>query len=83
MEVQAEISANKLAAKVGTRMTVLTDDTVEGETEKEDVTIASSSSDAPEIDGLVYIEGELLESGQFAEVEITHADEHDLWAKLV
>ena len=83
MEVQAEISANKLAAKVGTRMTVLTDDTVEGETEKEDVTIARSSSDAPEIDGLVYIEGELLESGQFAEVEITHADEHDLWAKLV
>jgi len=83
MEVQAEISANKLAAKVGTRMTVLTDDTVEGETEKEDVTIARSSSDAPEIDGLVYIEGELLESGQFAEVEITHADEHDLWGRLV
>lgn len=83
MEVQAEISANKLAAKVGTRITVLTDDTVEGETEKEDVTIARSSSDAPEIDGLVYIEGELLESGQFAEVEITHADEHDLWGRLV
>jgi len=83
MEVQAEISANKLAAKIGQRMTVLTDDTVQGETEAEDLTMARSSSDAPEIDGLVYIQGEMLESGQFAEVEITHSDEHDLWAKLV
>ncbi|MGK0272167.1 MAG: ribosomal protein S12 methylthiotransferase [Cocleimonas sp.] len=83
MEVQAEISANKLASKIGQRMTVLTDDTVEGDTEAEDLTMARSSSDAPEIDGLVYIQGELLESGQFAEVEITHSDEHDLWAKLV
>lgn len=83
MKVQAEISANKLAEKVGRRMTVLTDDTSEGETEKDDVTIARSSSDAPEIDGVVYIQGELLEAGQFAEVEITHSDEHDLWAKLV
>lgn len=83
MEVQAEISANKLAAKVGQRMRVLTDDTVQGETEAEDLTMARSSSDAPEIDGLVYIQGEMLEPGQFAEVEITHSDEHDLWAKLV
>ncbi len=83
MQVQAEISASKLAAKIGSQMTVLTDDTVQGETEKEDMTIARSSSDAPEIDGVVYIEGELLEPGQFAQVEITHADEHDLWAKLL
>lgn len=83
MEVQAEVSANKLAAKIGQRMTVLTDDTVQGDTEAEDLTIARSSSDAPEIDGLVYIQGEILESGQFANVEITHSDEHDLWAKLI
>ena len=83
MEVQAEISANKLSQKIGQRMTVLTDETTEGETEREDITIARSQSDAPEIDGLVYIQGELLEAGQFAEVEITHADDHDLWAKLV
>ncbi len=83
MEVQAEISATKLSAKIGQTITVLTDDTQQGETEKDDITIARSSSDAPEIDGVVYIEGELLESGQFAQVEITHADEHDLWGKLV
>lgn len=83
MEVQAEISANKLSQKIGQRMMVLTDDATEGETERDDITIARSHSDAPEIDGLVYIQGELLEAGQFANVEITHADEHDLWAKLV
>ena len=83
MEVQAEISAAKLSAKIGQTITVLTDDTQQGETEKDDITIARSSSDAPEIDGVVYIEGELLEAGQFAQVEITHADEHDLWGRLV
>lgn len=83
MEVQAEISANKLAAKIGQMMMVLTDDTDQGRTEEEDVTIARSSSDAPEIDGQVYIQGELLEPGQFVHVQITHADEHDLWGKLV
>jgi len=83
MEVQSEISAAKLAAKIGSTITVLTDDTVQGETAKEDITLARSSSDAPEIDGVVYIEGELLEPGQFAQVKITHADEHDLWATLV
>ena len=83
MEVQSEISANKLAKKIGQRITVLTDEAVEGDSEAEDITIARSSSDAPEIDGVVYLQGELLESGQFAQVEVTHADEHDLWAKLV
>ncbi len=77
MEVQADISAAKLAQQIGKRITVLTDDTAE------DYTIARSSADAPEIDGVVYIEGERLESGQFAEVEITHSSEHDLWGKLI
>ncbi|HIQ14177.1 MAG TPA: 30S ribosomal protein S12 methylthiotransferase RimO, partial [Leucothrix sp.] len=40
MEVQAEISANKLAAKIGQTITVLTDETSQGETEAEDITIA-------------------------------------------
>ena len=83
MEVQAEISASKLASKIGKTITVLTDETAEGETESEDITIARSSSDAPEIDGNVYIQGELLEPGQFAKVKITHTDEHDMWAALI
>ena len=76
MAIQAEISASKLAKKIGTTMTVLTDHVEDG------LTIARSQADAPEIDGQVYIEGEMLESGQFVEVEITHSDEHDLWGVL-
>ncbi len=77
MQLQAKISAKKLAKKVGQRLVVLTDQL------EENLTIARSAADAPEIDGQVYIEGEMLESGQFVEVEITHADEHDLWGRLV
>lgn len=77
MDVQADISAKRLASKIGQKIVVLTDDVAE------DVTIARSAADAPEIDGEVFIEGEMLEPGQFVEVEVTHADEHDLWGKLI
>ena len=58
-------------------MVVLTDDTAE------DLTIARSYADAPEIDGQVFIEGIELEPGQFVEVDITNSSEHDLWGTLV
>lgn len=75
MELQAEISAARLAAKVGGRTTVLVD-----EAGPEGVT-ARSPADAPEIDGLVYVEeAEGARPGDFLEVEIVDADEHDLWA---
>lgn len=77
MQLQATISHKKLNHKIGQRLTVLTDDT------EDNITIARSYADAPEIDGLVYIDGVALEPGQFAEVEITHSDEHDLWGKLI
>ena len=77
MEVQANISTAKLAKRKGTRMVVLTDDTAE------DLTIARSYADAPEIDGQVFIEGIELEPGQFVEVDITNTSEHDLWGTLV
>ncbi len=77
MELQAEISREKLQEKIGRRMTVLTDAT-EGEH-----TIARSSADAPEIDGVVVIENTTLPAGEFVEVEIVAADDHDLWAKPV
>ncbi|MCK5725515.1 MAG: 30S ribosomal protein S12 methylthiotransferase RimO [Thiotrichaceae bacterium] len=77
MMVQAGISRARLKNRVGSRMIVLTDD-VEGE-----LTLARSYADAPEIDGQVLIENISLESGQFVEVEITHSDDHDLYARLV
>lgn len=77
MQLQADISARKLATKVGQRMIVLTDDIEGGHT------LARSYADAPEIDGLVYIDDIALEPGQFVEVDIVRSSEHDLWGKLV
>ncbi len=77
MAVQAEISTHKLSRRKGTRMIVLTDET------EENLTVARSYADAPEIDGQVLIEGVELEPGQFVEVEIINSSEHDLWAQLV
>jgi len=77
MELQAEISADKLQRKVGTVQQVLVD-AIDGE-----LAIARSKADAPEIDGLVQIQdGERmgLKPGQFVDVSIMGADEHDLFA---
>jgi len=46
--------------------------------------VARSRADAPEIDGVVYIDGAAhLHAGEFVEAHIEAADEHDLWAGLV
>ena len=78
MEVQSRISSEKLQARVGQRMIVLVD-----EVEAQRV-VARSPADAPEIDGSVIIDGPWeLDPGDFVEVEITSAGEHDLWAQPV
>ena len=77
MDLQAEISAHKLQHKVGSVQQVLVD-SLDGE-----LAIARSKADAPEIDGLVQIQdGERmgLKPGQFVDVTIMGADEHDLFA---
>ena len=77
MDLQAEISAEKLQRKVGSIQQVLVD-SLDGE-----LAIARSKADAPEIDGLVQIQdGERmgLKPGQFIDVTIMGADEHDLFA---
>jgi len=75
MEVQARISTDKLLRKVGKTLTVLVDST------EANTVAARSSADAPEIDGMVSIEGaKNLEPGDFCEVRVTRAGEHDLWA---
>ena len=78
MEVQAQISAARLGRRIGTRQRVLVDEV------DEHGAVARSQADAPEIDGIVRIDdGQELKPGQFAEVEIVHADEHDLIGRLV
>jgi len=77
MEVQAEISAARLERKIGKTLTVIVDEV------DSDGAVARSKADAPEIDGIVRIDdGQKLRPGQFADVTVIHADEHDLIARL-
>ncbi|MFV0474080.1 MAG: 30S ribosomal protein S12 methylthiotransferase RimO, partial [Pikeienuella sp.] len=79
MEVSQGISAERMAARIGTRIEVLVDQ-VDGEG-----AVARSKMDAPEIDGEVFIdEGfEGLAPGDIVEVEVDEAAEYDLWARRV
>jgi ribosomal protein S12 methylthiotransferase len=78
MAVQADISREKLVARIGQRLTVLVDEVTE------DAIVARSYADAPEIDGEVIIPGEWeIDLGDFIEVEVTEAGDHDLWARPV
>lgn len=78
MQLQEEISAGLLVRKVGKTIRVLVEEV------DEEGAVARSSADAPEIDGLVYVEdGQALKVGDFANVRVTDSDAHDLWAELV
>lgn len=78
MELQQQVSIRKLARKVGQEMTIIID-----EVDEEGAT-GRSAADAPEIDGLVYLNGETsLKPGDMVKVRIDEADEYDLWASLI
>jgi ribosomal protein S12 methylthiotransferase len=75
MEVQAEISARKLAAKVGKTLDVLVDE-VRGTT-----ATGRTKADAPEIDGLVTVKAAKgAKPGDILLATVTAAGEHDLQA---
>ena len=78
MAVQAEISAAKLQRKIGCTIKVLVDAV------DLDGAVARSAADAPEIDGTVLVaDGHKLKPGQFVDVVVEDASEHDLRARLV
>lgn len=80
MERQQAISAARLQRKVGSRQTVI----IDGIDEERDCLIARSKADAPEIDGVVYVDADGdFSVGDFIEVEITSADEYDLYGKII
>ena len=73
MQLQANISRDKLKAKIGSQQTVLIDDITD------EHIIARSMSDAPEIDGLVYLPlSKDLNMGTRVDVRITDSDDYDL-----
>ena len=76
MQLQQEISAERLKQKIGQTLDVIVD-----EIDNEGI-IGRTKADAPEVDGLVYIEnlsGTPVKVGEFIKVTITHSDEYDLW----
>lgn len=74
MEAQQRISAAKLQRKVGTVQEVLIDEV------DEEGAIGRTKGDAPEIDGVVYLNGESgVKPGDIVKVNIDNADEYDLW----
>jgi len=89
MLAQREVSRKRTAARIGSTFEVLVDaafpkgavDSVKGPG-----VIARSPLEAPEVDGVVYIEGRganTLQPGSFAKVEVLRALDYDVVAKLV
>lgn len=78
MQVQADISAAKLQARIGQEYLVLIDEV------NELGAVGRSYMDAPEVDGKVYLTDEFdLVPGEQVWVQIIHADEHDVWGVVV
>ncbi len=78
MAKQQQISAARLAAKVGKVMPILIDEVVaEG-------AVGRSPADAPDIDGQVFIDGAThLQVGEMVQARIIDSDHYDLWAELL
>ncbi|WP_386697943.1 30S ribosomal protein S12 methylthiotransferase RimO [Lonepinella sp. MS14436] len=76
MELQQQISAQRLQQKIGKTLAVIVDEI------DEDGIIGRSMADAPEIDGVVYVDNvsqSAVQIGDIISVTISHADEYDLW----
>lgn len=79
MQHQETISRQRLAARIGKVLRVLVDSI-----DEHGMAITRSYADAPEIDGLVYIEqGQLLKAGDQVDVQIVNTDTHDMWGEQI
>jgi len=76
MELQADISAERLQRKIGRQIEVLIDQI------SPDGAIGRSAADAPEIDGAVHLpDAQHLQPGDRIRATVTGADDYDLWAQ--
>src|SRR6266853_2076054 len=77
MRLQEKISARRLKRKLGKTIKVLVDEVSSGRA------VGRSAADAPEIDGVVHIEGgPKLKPGDWTQVKVLRSDAHDLWGEL-
>ena len=75
MKVQKRISQKKLSEKVGSIQTVIVDEI------SKDFAIARSYANAPEIDGVIFLENPSgLEAGDMLDVKIKSSEDYDLYA---
>lgn len=80
MELQEEIILDKNETMVGQEILVM----IEGKVADENAYVGRSYRDAPDIDGLVFVNTDAeLVSGDFAKVRITGAYEYDLIGELI
>nr|WP_085163917.1 30S ribosomal protein S12 methylthiotransferase RimO [Gilliamella bombi] len=77
MQLQQKISTQKLQAKIGKTLAVIIDEV------DDEGAIGRSMADAPEIDGVVYLNEEnQVKVGDIVQVNIEHSDEYDLWGTV-
>ena len=75
MKVQKRISQKKLSEKVGSIQTVIVDEI------SKDFAVARSYANAPEIDGVIFLENPSgLETGDMLDVKIKSSEDYDLYA---
>ena len=78
MALQESISEQKLASRIGQVEEVIIDG------RDEEGLVGRSRSDAPEIDGAVFIDGDRqCQPGDIIRVKITDSSAHDLWGRIV
>lgn len=78
MAHQQQISAARLEQKIGREIEVLVDEV------DEEGAIGRSEADAPEIDGMVFLDAKRpLRPGDVVRARVTNADEYDLWAEVI
>ena len=77
MSHQQEISTERLKRKRGQKIQVLVDEV------SDERIVARSAADAPEIDGLVYLDlTSAVEVGDIVDVIIDDTDEYDMFASM-
>ena len=80
MELQQDIAFEQAEAMVGKEVLVM----VEGKVADENVYVGRTYKDAPNVDGLIFINTDVeLMSGDFAKVKVTGALEYDLIGELM
>lgn len=80
MQLQQEISADRSAAMIGRILRVM----IEGFIPEDNTYVGRSYKDAPNVDGLVFVECDReLMSGDFIDVKITGSTEYDLIGTIV